>query len=147
MGPSCYIEYRGIRNRTIRGFYCMFIYSVKIRKYAMPETCKNLLNVVNSCIYYAPQIHKIYQVLPYSVDFKAPLGHHQLLFHKLTHWPLENVALNLTCMYIFFTYFSEWYLKVLRLWESYQRFITVDMSKINTKETHLFSTKRSSRRS
>ena len=22
MGPSCYIEYRGIRNRTIRGFYC-----------------------------------------------------------------------------------------------------------------------------
>ena len=22
MGPSCYIEYRGIQNRTIRGFYC-----------------------------------------------------------------------------------------------------------------------------
>ena len=22
MGPSCYIEYRGIRNRTIKGFYC-----------------------------------------------------------------------------------------------------------------------------
>ena len=26
MGPSCYIEYRGIRNRTIRGFYCIYIY-------------------------------------------------------------------------------------------------------------------------
>ena len=24
MGPSCYIEYRGIRNRTIKGFYCIF---------------------------------------------------------------------------------------------------------------------------
>ena len=23
MGPSCYIEYRGIRNRAIRGFYCI----------------------------------------------------------------------------------------------------------------------------
>ena len=23
MGPSCYIEFRGIRNRTIRGFYCI----------------------------------------------------------------------------------------------------------------------------
>ena len=22
MGPSCYIEYRGLRNRTIKGFYC-----------------------------------------------------------------------------------------------------------------------------
>ena len=27
MGPSCYIEYRGIRNRTIRGFYCILKYS------------------------------------------------------------------------------------------------------------------------
>ena len=23
MGPSCYIEYPGIRNRTIKGFYCI----------------------------------------------------------------------------------------------------------------------------
>ena len=23
MGPSCYIEYRGILNRTIKGFYCI----------------------------------------------------------------------------------------------------------------------------
>ena len=26
MGPSCYIEYRGIRNRTIRGFYRIEMY-------------------------------------------------------------------------------------------------------------------------
>ena len=28
--------------------------------------------LVNSCVYYAHQTHTIYQVLPYSVDFKAP---------------------------------------------------------------------------
>ena len=28
MGPSCYIEFRGIRNRTIRGFYCTSVWSV-----------------------------------------------------------------------------------------------------------------------
>ena len=38
----------------------------------MPETCENWLGFVNSCIYYARQTHKIYHVLPYSVDFKAP---------------------------------------------------------------------------
>ena len=35
----------------------------------MPETW---LSIVNSYIYYAHQSHEIYQVLPYSVDFKAP---------------------------------------------------------------------------
>ena len=29
MGPSCYIEYRGIGNRTIKGFYCMLITQAK----------------------------------------------------------------------------------------------------------------------
>ena len=38
----------------------------------MPNTCENCLSLVNSCIYYARQTHGIYQVLPYSVDFKAP---------------------------------------------------------------------------
>ena len=38
----------------------------------MPETCENWLGLVNICIYYACQTHEIYQVLPYSVDFKAP---------------------------------------------------------------------------
>ena len=31
-----------------------------------------LAQFVNSCIYYACQTHEIYQVLPYSLDFKAP---------------------------------------------------------------------------
>ena len=35
-------------------------------------TLENWLDLVNSCIYYAHQTHKIYQVQPYSVDFKAP---------------------------------------------------------------------------
>ena len=35
----------------------------------MPETCENWLDLVNSCVYYACEI---YQVPPYSVDFKAP---------------------------------------------------------------------------
>ena len=38
----------------------------------MPKTCENWLGLVNSCIYYAHQTPEIYQVLPYSVDFKAP---------------------------------------------------------------------------
>ena len=37
----------------------------------MPETCENLLSLVNSYIYYTHQIHEIYPVLPYFVDFKA----------------------------------------------------------------------------
>ena len=38
----------------------------------MPEASENWLRLVNSCVYYAHQTHEIYQVLPYSVDFKAP---------------------------------------------------------------------------
>ena len=37
----------------------------------MPETCENWLGFVNSCDYYTCQTRKIYQVLPYSVDFKG----------------------------------------------------------------------------
>ena len=29
MGPWCYIEYRGIRNRTIRGFYCICFMTIR----------------------------------------------------------------------------------------------------------------------
>ena len=39
----------------------------------MPEACENWLGLVNSYIYYAHQTHEINQVLPYSVDFKAPV--------------------------------------------------------------------------
>ena len=38
----------------------------------MPEICENWLSLVNSCIYYSLQTCEIYQVLPYSLDFKAP---------------------------------------------------------------------------
>ena len=38
----------------------------------MPGTCENWLSLVNSCVYSARQTREIYQVLPYSVDFKAP---------------------------------------------------------------------------
>ena len=37
----------------------------------MPENCENWLSLVNICIYSACQTHEIYQVVPYSVDFKA----------------------------------------------------------------------------
>ena len=40
----------------------------------MPEAYENWLSLVNSYGYYAHQICEIYQVLPYSVDFKAPVG-------------------------------------------------------------------------
>ena len=39
----------------------------------MPEPCENGHALVNNCVYYAHQTREIYQVLPYSVDFKAPL--------------------------------------------------------------------------
>ena len=35
----------------------------------MPETCENLLGLVNNYVYYAHQTRKIYIVLPDSVDF------------------------------------------------------------------------------
>ena len=39
----------------------------------MPKTCENWLGLVNSYVYCARQTHEIYQVLPYSVDFKVVL--------------------------------------------------------------------------
>ena len=38
----------------------------------MPETFENWFSLVNRCIYHAHQTCEIYQVLPYSMDFKAP---------------------------------------------------------------------------
>ena len=51
----------------------------------MPKTCENLISLVNICIYYACQMHGIYEVLPYSVDFKA--------FHELWN-PLSKRVLK-----------------------------------------------------
>ena len=39
----------------------------------MPERGEIWLGLVNIFIYYACHTHKIYQVLSYSVDFKAPM--------------------------------------------------------------------------
>ena len=38
----------------------------------LPETCESWLHLVNRCVYYAHQTREINQLLPYSVDFKAP---------------------------------------------------------------------------
>ena len=46
----------------------------------MPETRENWLGFVNSCAYYAVQTREIYQIQPYSVDFKAP----EVLWNLLT---------------------------------------------------------------
>ena len=43
----------------------------KLEQFCMPGICGNWLSLVNNCIYYANQTGEIYQVLPYSVDFKA----------------------------------------------------------------------------
>ena len=40
-------------------------------QFAMPETYENWHSLVNSCIYNACHTREIYQVLSYSVDFKA----------------------------------------------------------------------------
>ena len=39
----------------------------------MPETCENWVGPVNNWVYYARQTREIYQVLPDSVDSKAPV--------------------------------------------------------------------------
>ena len=44
--------------------------SIVLGWFAIPETCEIIAS--NSCFYYAHQTHEIYQILPYSVDFKAP---------------------------------------------------------------------------
>ena len=60
------------------GMRCMFLYILlnkpckKAGQFAMPETCENWLGLLNSCVYCAHPTCEIYQVLHYSVDFKAP---------------------------------------------------------------------------
>ena len=55
----------------------------------MSETCENWPSFVNSYIYYAHQTREIYQVLPYSLDFKAP---GELCFHWVRQY-LVNVVM------------------------------------------------------
>ena len=44
---------------------------LKLGQLAMPENCENWLGFIKSYIHYAYQTHETYQLLPYSVDFKA----------------------------------------------------------------------------
>ena len=45
---------------------------LKLWQFVMTETYESWLSLENSCIYYVRQNHEIYQVLPYTVDFRAP---------------------------------------------------------------------------
>ena len=38
----------------------------------MPDNCENWLGLINTDVYYACQNRQIYQMLPYSMDYKAP---------------------------------------------------------------------------
>ena len=58
----------------------------------MPKACENWLGLENSCIYYACQTHEIYQVLPYSVDFKAPRSFE---IHWLSQYSLNVVLFDI----------------------------------------------------
>ena len=40
----------------------------------MPETCENSLGRVNNYVCYVRQTREIYQVLPYSMDVRAPVS-------------------------------------------------------------------------
>ena len=55
-------------------------FDVFINQFAIPEACKNWLGLVNNCIYYTHHTHAIYQVLAYSVDFKA----HEKIWNPLS---------------------------------------------------------------
>ena len=54
---------------------------------SMPKTSENWLGLVNSCVHYACQTHEIYQVLPYSLDFKVLPSSQELwnLLSKTVH--------------------------------------------------------------
>ena len=59
----------------------------------MPETCANWRGLVNSCVYAAHQTREIYQVLPYSVNLKAPREPSNQEHRKRQYMYLENVVL------------------------------------------------------
>ena len=55
--------------------YQMTYFLLKVGQFATPMTsCKNWLSPVYSCTYCVRQTCDIYEVRPYSVDFKAPGG-------------------------------------------------------------------------
>ena len=58
----------------------------------MFETCEYWLGFIDCCIYYARQTCEIYQLLPYSVDFKSP-GRGRFEIHWVRQY-LVKVALG-----------------------------------------------------
>ena len=56
----------------------------------MPNTCENWLGHVNIYVYYAYKTHEVYQILPYSVDFKAPSE----LWNPLSETVLSKCSFN-----------------------------------------------------
>ena len=50
----------------------MNLYLEHFQSWALPPVICGAIGLENCCIYYAHQTHEIYQVLPYSVDFKTP---------------------------------------------------------------------------
>ena len=56
----------------------------------MPENCESWFRFVNIYIHYAHQTQEIYQVQPWSVDFKAP-GE---LWNPLSKTVLSNLLLH-----------------------------------------------------
>ena len=53
----------------------------------MPETCKNGHGLVNSCGYYTFQTPEVNQVLPYSMDLKAPSGQANAVLFGINKYP------------------------------------------------------------
>ena len=56
----------------------------------MPETGENWLGLVNSCVYFS---REIYKVLPYSIDFKAPVELWNPLGKTVLNKYVSNVVL------------------------------------------------------
>ena len=50
----------------------LFSIFCKLGQFSMPRACEKCLGVINSCVSYSRQTPEIYQVLPYSMDFKTP---------------------------------------------------------------------------
>ena len=44
---------------------------LKLRQFAMPETCENWLVLVNSCVYYARHTRETYQALAWFSGFQS----------------------------------------------------------------------------
>ena len=76
-----------IFNCTFQGYFAAVL---KLRQFVMPGTCENRLGLLNSYVCYACQTTVIYQVLPYSVDFKVQSSNNTIASVPMT--PLCNYS-------------------------------------------------------